>query len=213
MKKICLTALVLMTVMTALMKTANAQPQISGQTCVAPGTIYQYVISGKVDSQSMQVCVTAGTILNSVNGSIQCKTSGFTSKAILVVWSDSASDEGIITLTSPTGSVSLNVHFAAELQAGAINSNSKTRFIIANQIPAPILCGLDSGGACSPSYYHQWQQSMDMVSWFDVPSANDQSLNFTTAMTQTTYYRRKVVEKSSGTIGYSDVAAVFVTIQ
>jgi len=213
MVKNCLKVILWMIATTALIKTANAQLQISGQTCVSPGIIYQYVISGSFDSLSSKLCVTAGMILDSLTGSIQCKTSGFSSKAILIVWNDSTSDEGSISLTSPAGNVSLNVHFAAELQPGSIDSTSKTQFITTNQIPAPILCGSDSGGACSPTYYCQWQQSSDMVSWSDVPSANAQSLSFTMAMSQTTYYRRKVVERNSGTIGYSDVATVFVTNQ
>jgi hypothetical protein len=191
--------------------TVKAQIKISGQTCVLPGTIYQYVITG-ADSSSTQLCVTAGTVFDSVSGWIACKTSGFTSNSVLVMWNDSAFDDGTLNLSSSSGNTSLNAHFAPSLQPGAIDSASKTQIITIHQVPATILCGPDSGGSCSPSYSHQWQQSVDMINWSDIPSATGASVSIDTVLTQTIYYRRKVQEGSSGSIGYSDVAAVFVIV-
>jgi hypothetical protein len=196
----------------AVTGTATGQIKISGQTCVLPGTIYQYVISGSIDSSSPQLCVTAGSVLDSATGWIPCKTSAFSSNALLVVWNDSAADEGVLTLTTSAGNASLSTHFAPALQPGAMDSISKTQIISIHQVPSTISCGPDSGGSCSPSYSHLWQQSVDMVSWSDILSATGLSISSDTALTQTTYFRRKVIENSSGSIGYSDVAAVFVMI-
>ncbi len=190
----------------------NAQITISGQSCVVPGTMYQYIISG-ASMSSIQVCVTAGSIPDSAGGPVSCKTLDSSARAVLVIWNDSASDEGSLNLSSSAGNFLLNVQFSPELKPGAIDSASKVQFIDSNAIPAKISCGLDSGGACTPKYEYQWQQSSDMVSWSDIPDANGQELVISQGLTQSSYYRRKVTETISRTIGYSDAAAVFVMLQ
>jgi hypothetical protein len=189
----------------------NAQISISGSTCVVPGTIYQYVIDGNFDSgSSAQICITAGSILDSANGSVECLPSGKPINRVLVKWNDSAAVNGALNLTSSAGKASIRVQFTRALQPGLVDSSSKLQIIGLHEVPLPITCYPDSGGSCSPSYSHQWQQSQDRVNWSDISLARGQTLTIESPLTQSTYYRRKVTETVSGSIGYSDVASVFV---
>jgi hypothetical protein len=193
---------------------ADAQVTISGPTCVVAGTIYQYAVSGKMDSSTtMQVCITAGVIMDSINGNITCTTSGPPINKVLVIWNDSAADIGALNLSSSSGNASISVHFTQMLLPGSIDSAVKTQIIGLNVVPASITCGADSGGSCSPTYSYQWQQSADQVSWTDVLSAKGLALSLNSPLAQSTYYRRKVTETGSGSIDYSDVASVFVLVQ
>jgi hypothetical protein len=187
---------------------ADSQVTISGPTCVVAGTVYQYIISGKWDSLStMQFCLSSGAIADST-GTRNCSATSAPLAAMLVIWNDSASNTGTISLTSSIGNTSLTVNFAEPLIPGSIDSVSQTQFVAIDSIPLPIICSLDTGGSCNPTYYYQWQQSPDMGSWTDVAGGNAQNLAFTSPLAQTTFFRRKVTETVSGTIGYSNAAMV-----
>ena len=190
-----------------------AQVSVSGPQCVVAGTVYQYNIQGNWDSSStMQVCISSGAIADSAGTNICTDSGGAPLATVLVTWNNSTSDAGTISLTSSKGNATLNVNFAKPLLPGSIDSVSKTQIVAADSIPSPINCSVDKGGSCNPSYSDQWQQSPDMVSWTDIAGANGQNLSFSSppAPAQSTFYRRKVTEITSGTIGYSDVAVVNV---
>jgi hypothetical protein len=189
------------------------QVTISGPSCVVAGTVYQYTIRGQWDSTStMQVCITGGLVQDSAGNSSTCTIQGTPLKAILVTWNDSASDTGSLSLTSSIGNTTLNVHFTQPLLPGSIDSASKVQMIGNDSVPMTITCSFDSGGSCSPIYVYQWQQSSDMVSWSDITGASSQNLSIDSGLTQSAYFRRKVTETVSGSVGYSDAAAVFVII-
>jgi hypothetical protein len=193
-------------------KITFSQVSISGPTCAVAGMAYEYTISGRWDSSStMQVCVNNGLIQDS-SGSNSCSLSRKPVNVILVMWNDSTSDIGNVSITSSAGNASFNVNFTQPLLPGIIDSASKTQVIRYSAVPATITCSSDSGAACSPVYNYQWQQSDDQVSWQDISDANNISLHLDSPLIQSTYYRRKVTETLSGSIGYSDVASVFVVI-
>jgi hypothetical protein len=206
LKYLCLPGLTMLLALSAV-----SQVSISGPTCVVAGTMYQYTISGSWDSLStMQVCIGSGTIAGS-SDSGNCTTTGAPLGAVLVLWNDSASNTGTISLTSSIGNATLSVSFAEPLIPGSIDSASQSQIVAADSIPASINCSVDTGGSCSPSYFYQWQQSPDMGSWTDMTGANARNLSFSSALAQTTFFRRKVTETVSGTIGYSNVAVVALT--
>ncbi|WP_153797442.1 hypothetical protein [Foetidibacter luteolus] len=187
------------------------QPVISGPACIAPNTVYQYILGGNIDSLStVHVCITGGIILDTLNPGT-CKDFPGNVNQVFVVWNDSAT-QGKLTASSANGNGSITVRFAPELMPGLIDSSSKSQMISYQAIPAAINCGSDSGGSCSPSYEYQWKYSSDQVSWDDMDLATSGNLLIESALTQTTFYRRKVTELSSGSIGYSDVASVFVIV-
>src|ERR1051326_4032835 len=63
-----------------------SQVIISGPTCIVPSTVYQYVISGNWDSaSSVQVCITAGIIIDSTDSTI-CTPSLNGLNKVLVMW-------------------------------------------------------------------------------------------------------------------------------
>ena len=203
----------LLTISFLLVVSANAQLTISGSTCVVAGTQYQYVISGITDSTStIKVCITAGKILNSADSSNYCATITFPATTILVVWDDSTADIGSLNISSAPGNASLSVYFTQVLQPGLIDSLAKMQVLTYNTVPINITCSLDSGGSCSPAYAYQWQQSLNGVSWTNIPFADRAYFGFNSPVTQSTYYRRKVIETGSGSIDYSDVASVFVML-
>jgi hypothetical protein len=192
----------------AMALSADSQVTISGPTCVVAGTVYQYTITGKWDSLStMQVCLSSGAIADSAWTS-NCTVTSAPLAAVLVIWNDSASNTGTISLTSSIGNATLTVNFAEPLIPGSIDSTSQTQLVATDSIPLQINCSLDTGGSCSPAYYYQWQQSPDMGSWTDMPGANAQNLSFGSPIAQTYFFRRKVTETVSGTIGYSNAAVV-----
>ncbi len=198
--------------LTCISISCAAQVTVSGPTCVVPGTTYEYTISGSWDSVSiMQVCITGGYVPDSlVQG--MCTPQGAPLSAILVIW-DSAMSGGAITVSSSLGNVSLAVSITTPLIAGFIDSVSGQQAIGYDSVPSTIYCSADSGGSCSPSYSYCWQQSTDAVNWVNVPDSANQNLNFSEPITTTTFYRRKSVEVSSGTIGYSGLAVVRVSAQ
>ncbi|WP_276504404.1 DUF6443 domain-containing protein [Terrimonas pollutisoli] len=89
--------------------------------------------------------------------------------------------------TAYTGVVTITV--AAALNGGAITSSNQT--ITYNTTPAIINASAASGGNCGSSYSYQWQSSTDNVNFTDIGGATAQNLSFSSAETQTKYYRRK----------------------
>ena len=145
------------------------QVSITGPTCVVPGVTYTYNISATWDSLSvMKVCVTGGTIADSTNVTT-CTTHGPPLNAVTIKWT--ASSEGSVVLSSSIGNSNLAVNVTTALSGGSIDSTIKTQMISTDSIPAVINCSAATGGACSPTYSYQWEQSLDIVSWTDIPGA------------------------------------------
>jgi len=185
---------------------SQAQVGISGPTCVTPGTVYQYLITGNWDSTSfMSICVTGG-IIQATGDS--CTPQGTPVGQVLVSWTTMGS--GTIIVTSSLGNAGINANVVGPMVPGSIDSLSQAQMLAPGDTPVSIICSAAVSGGCSPSYSYQWQRSLDRVSWENLDSVTGLSLSIDSALTQSTYYRRQVTETSSGTIGYSDVAAVFV---
>lgn len=186
---------------------AASQPLISGPTCVLPGVTYQYLISGQWDSAStMQICTT-GAIILPING--PCTGSGSPLSSLLVTW-NAGIKTGTINITSSKGNMSLTVTETNPLKAGTILTGSKLQSLLYQAVPSIIHCNPDTGGSCSPVYVHQWQQSLDNVNWTDISLATAGDLTIGPGQQQTIFFRRKTIETGSGSIAYSDAAAVMV---
>lgn len=197
---------ILLIILLSLWNKADAQVSISGPTCVVPGTQYQYTISGSWNSGTyMSWCVNGGYIVN--NGGGSCK-SGTPQPSIQVVFTSTTS--GSVDLSSDIGSSNKYVTMTTSLSGGTISTN-QSQTISSGSIPASINCSVATGGACSPSYSYQWQSSPDNIVWTNVSMATGQNIIFSSGVTQTTYYKRKVTENSSGSIAYSNSATVFIS--
>jgi hypothetical protein len=189
-----------------------SQVSITGPTCVVPGTIYHYKISGPWKaSTSMQVCVSGGVLKGKDSVPNTCTPQGGAPLGgVLVQWTGTGSKS--ITISSSEGNKTISISSINSLQAGSIAASSQKQVIGSDSIIfATIVCGAAIGGACSPSYSYQWQQSSDRVSWTNILGATSKDLPGSRLKT-TTFYRRKDMETTSGTIVYSDVAEVFVII-
>ena len=188
----------------------QAQVSVTGPACVARGVVYQYKISGIGDSGStMQVCVTGGVLRNNDGSGQGCTAPGGPAlNSVQIVWNG----PGTIKITSSKGNASYSVAAASAFRPGSIVAASQSQTIPRKGTPITIRCNPDSGGSCQPNYKYQWQQSLDRVSWKDVAGATGSALTFSVPLSQTLFYRRKVMETTSNNVGYSDVAAVFVGI-
>ena len=179
---------------------------ISGATCVTPGTSYQYMVSGTFNSSwAITWCVSGGGTINGVLNGCQSGT-GYAVYAVSVTWNSSPSTH-TITLTYPSGNKSLTVTNASTFVPGSISNTSQS--IAYNATPTTLSCSAASGGTCGAyTITYQWQQSADGVSWSDISGATTQNYS-PPALTTTTYYRRGAVSQTN-TTAYSSTASVYV---
>jgi hypothetical protein len=154
----------------------------------------------------MHVCAPGASFVP-LNGS--CTNNGAPVASVQLVW-QSGITSATLALTSSKGNASLAVSVTTPLQAGAIVAVNRLQSIAFRAIPTIIQCGVDSGGACSPVYTHQWQQSLDQISWTNIQSATGQNLVIGPSQEQTIFFRRQTVETQSGTVAYSNIATVQV---
>jgi hypothetical protein len=189
-------------------KTA-AQVSISGPTCVVPKVVYQYNIkTGGDSSTSIKVCFTGGMASDSTGSACISKKGPFA--IITVKWIKPGAAS--LSVTSSKGNSTINISVTSQLTAGSINNAVVLQTIKYDSIPLTISCSVDTGGSCSPAYAYQWQQSFDMLGWTNLSGANSQNLTISSGLKQTTFYRRKVTETTSGSISYSNVATIDVII-
>jgi hypothetical protein len=184
----------------------SGQVVVSGPACVIPRTVYQYVITGPWDSTStMRVCLTGGQLADS---SGICTPTGRPLSFVRVTWN--AGSSGSLQVQSSKGNSLFSVTLSDTLTGGTIVVATKAQAIAYLATPALISCSASTGGACSPQYSYQWQQSADLVTWVDIPNDTTQNLTLTQAVAQSLFVRRKVTETRSNTVAFSDVARVDV---
>jgi hypothetical protein len=193
---------------------AFSQPGINGPICVLPGVIYQYTTADASVSTrqiNMQICIRGGSIVDRDGNKLtNCTKSTEPLATVLVMWDD-ATTLGSITISTSEGNKAININITSALDAGLLDSSSKEQnFSDTSGIPSAINCSPAKGGSCSPNYVYQWQQSNDAMVWTDIRGSTGQNLSFTVPITQSLFYRRKITETNSGTIGYSDVAVINV---
>src|SRR6185312_4022478 len=191
----------------------EGQVTVSGPGCVVAGTVYQYIIGGHWDSSAtMQVSLAGGHLADTSSGKVSMY-SGRLSRRLLVVWKDSASNTRSLSVTSSVGNGALSVTCTRPLSPGVIDSACMTQMIGLDSIVGlPVTCSGAAGGTCSPNYCYQWQRSGDRTHWRDIPRATEQNLQLKSPVKCTVYYRRKVTETGTGSIGYSNQAAVFLRV-
>lgn len=189
------------------MSSGYSQVTITGPACVLPGIQYQYHIGGQLDSStSVQVCVTGGVI----SGTSDTCITDTSLYQVLVTWNSDSITNGVITVTVGSAVQTLTVVGAPALSGGAIDSALKVQFVDSAAITPAITCSPAIGGACNASFLYQWQQSPDNLAWSDIDSATNENLSFSVQTQNTMYYRRRVLESTTGTIAFSDVAVVFI---
>jgi len=185
---------------------SHAQRSITGFECVTTNVDYEYRFNGGWDStSSVEVCVTGGLIAASKTS---C-TNGMGITSVKITW-DENSKAGFIKVTSPKGVMTKSVFITPPLTGGSIDTAKKIQYIDYQKIPATIVCSEARGGNCNPVYSYQWQQSDDILKWQDIKNQTGATLKLQTGLTEPIYFRRKVIEKTSGSIAFSDEAAVFI---
>ena len=96
------------------------------------------------------------------------------------------------------------------MTSGELAPAGAQRNICYNTTPDTIQSeAMPTGG--SESYAYLWQQSIDTVTWSAAPGVNDTSFYVpTVALTDTTYFRRLVVDESCGDSAYSNTMTINV---
>jgi RHS repeat-associated protein len=182
-----------------------SQIYVGGPNCAQQNVEYTYYVSGSYNmSDYFQWQITGG---------LQVNTNSYNPGGIGLNWIrvKFTSSGSISVSTSSGGNANLSVTVFGPLSPGSITSNV-SQTINYNALPATINCSMASNGSCSPVFNYQWQQSTDGTNWSDMSGKTSQNLSFSSGLTQTTYFRRKVTESSSGSVGYSSTATVYVNL-
>ena len=184
----------------------RAQVDIKGPACIVPGVEYQYNFYGKWQKgASVDICIVGGIFTESTDTCITVKDSN----SVLVIWNESAGEEKLsVSSSGETGY--LTVTATQNLQGGLVDQNVKSQQKRENELPDQITCASATGGSCNPSYSYQWEQSADNLHWEEIEGATSQHLSFEKTLNNTVFLRRKVIDKSSGSVAYSDVAIVVI---
>lgn len=177
------------------------QKALTGPVCVSPGVEYQYSLN-ILGSANWKVCVSGGSIVGSNASCVE----GSTSTRLNVVWAKN----GLNGLTI-TGAVSekLAISVIDEFDAGLIEDSIISGHELSKKLPI-IYCTNAKGGACSSSFIYNWEMSADQVLWINVVGEYGQNLAYKELVKETVYFRRKVTNTRSNTVGYSNVVHVFV---
>jgi len=185
-----------------------SQVNITGAKCVTTGLVYQYDIKGEwKENDKISVCVEGGVLTESGSTCIEKQTVSF----VRVQWSEGKTI-GKITVTSSVGTSNISVNIASPFYAGLIETIDK-QTIAYNKLPSSLSCTQASGGNCSPDFSYQWEESSNRVQWKEIPGATGRNLAFAAPLKQSTFFRRKVIESKSKTIGYTNSIVVFVIPQ
>jgi hypothetical protein len=183
-----------------------AQPEIKGSSCVISSTLYDYLISGNPDSVAeISICIKGGVF---VANDADCMTIKPQS-SVKVIW-DKEVKNASLTISSKFGKSSLDVGITGILDPGEIVATVKRQSVRYDSASAQIICSPAKGGSCSPKYVYQWQHSANALSWSDVNGAMQQNLPPQNGLKEAVFYRRKVTEITSGTVGYSSRAVAYV---
>jgi hypothetical protein len=73
-----------------------------------------------------------------------------------------------------------------------------------------ITCGNSPATRGSGNYKYQWESSTDKITWTPISGATAQQYTLNTAMTQTTYYRRKVTDNICANTAISDTIEIII---
>lgn len=183
----------------------RAQTSIEGPTCIVAGQECQYVFRGNWNDTGMvTVCVRGGDIQGSADSCRQ----GQGIRSVKIIWR--GTEAGYLSITAGQSTASIDVLVTEKLHGGLIDSAYQAQLVKPDSIPASVICARATGGNCSPVYDYQWQQSADEIIWTDVEGGTSKDIGFNTAPTQHGFYRRKVTERKSGSISYSNVAAIYI---
>lgn len=189
-------------------KAVISQITLHGATCVTTGLQYDYFVEGDSDlKNSVTISITGGRFPDT---DVTWKEVKIYSK-FSISWIDTLK-YGTIFIKSNNKRTTDTIKIVNLLNGGRIDKLKKVQYVSYNSIPLSFPCTPASGGGCSPQFEYQWQRSSDQATWTDIVGQTSQSLFFQTALRETTFYRRKVTNKTSGSIAYSNIASAFIEI-
>src|SRR5260221_6481489 len=181
---------------------------IYGPTCVLAVQTYSYYISGISSTWNIAWCVSGGTIQGLHNGCTQGV--GYPYSGVQITWDASGTVNPQVLVTTDGGSGGLSVTVTPTFLPGTITSTNPLP--LANgSIPPTITCPAASAVTCGAAAYEcQWESAPNNVNFLPISGAALPDLSFSTGLTQTMYYRRRVTETTLNNTAYSNVATVFV---
>jgi RHS repeat-associated protein len=190
-----------------LSQAAFSQISIGGATCVKPGDVYTYILTGNWRPVTHTWCVTNGRIIGILTN---CTSGGF---SVQIMWYDPGTGE--LTVRGTDGQASINPTVTAPLEPGraytAAGSNINWQTLDIFTVPGTFFCTAPTGGNCGSTYNFQWQSSVGgNTNWTNMAGETGENLSFSAPLSQTTYYRRMVTGVPSNQSGYSNEAAVLI---
>lgn len=132
---------------------------------------------------------TNGTTWNTVSGATS--TSYSPGSLTTTTWYRQVSVGGSSCGEVTSSAVKISVY--DDLMAGIVGTNHS----VCPQSPANTISTTTGATGGDGTYTYQWQTSPNNSSWSDISGATNATLNSTTALTSTTYYRRKTTSGSS----------------
>lgn len=191
-----------------LSATTSAQVKIKGPTCVIPGALYHYSIEGRWDSLTrITICITGGKL---EDGEI-CTPRYNAISDVFVVWDD-AGDKSI-QIQSTLIDTLLQITATQQLQGGVLDSASRVQEYDSTITSYQFNCSSPIGGDCVAAYEFQWQMSTNTHDWTDIQGATGSALSFSEKILVNTFFRRRLLEKNSNTITYSDMGILAVRFE
>jgi hypothetical protein len=177
---------------------------INGPVCILPGLTYQYNLTNKWIDSTVQVCVTGGHLISGE----RCTARSRKIVSVFVVWDSSGQRKLTVSLAS--GNVELSVQATVALNGGKLYEVDRVQQYDSSKTIYSFRCDTASGGACTPTYLYQWQQSIAGGRWTDIDGAKDKDLQYTAAIQVTVRLRRVTTDITANTVAYSGTGILHV---
>lgn len=183
----------------------QAQPKLTGPTCILTGLDYQYNLNAyEFPSGACSICIQGGTF----KGGGNCVSYPVVPASFMVTWKDTAYRQLTITYNGLVNT--LSVESTTPLSGGTIDTADKKQFYQPDSTGYSFHCSVPTGGSCTAQYLFQWQVSDNALNWQELEDAKDVNYRYTGPINGDLFFRRVTFDPISNTIAYSDQAVLSI---
>lgn len=197
----------LISLLLSLSVDAVAQSSIIGPSCVVAGSTCSYTVRVRSKEKSaLRVCLTGGrNLLNQT-----CFELPGDGLSFQVIWDESGKNR--MEIKSIEGAMALQVEVAKTLHGGLLSNKERLKESKKGSVSYNVNCDEASGGTCKPEYEYQWQVSDNQLKWTDLSGETGKNLRYAGEIKTDLYFRRKVTERRTGQVAYSEMAILFAVL-
>jgi hypothetical protein len=127
-----------------------------------------------------------------------------------VIWDESG--RNAMEIKSSQGKMALQVEVAKSLHGGMLANKERFKESKKGTISYDVKCDEASGGTCKPEFEYQWQVSDDQLRWKDLSGETGKNMKYAGELKTDLYFRRKVTERRTGQVAYSEMAILFAVL-